>query len=105
MEAGQPRRTIRVVWFGSEETGGFGSDAYFEAHKDENIVLVGESDFGAGKVWRVQTGLAEANQDLGDRLARALAPPGVPRGQGKATAVAAPSDCANAGVADIYLNT
>ncbi|WP_431871248.1 M20/M25/M40 family metallo-hydrolase [Allosphingosinicella sp.] len=104
MEAGQPRRTIRVVWFGSEETGGFGSDAYFEAHKDENIVLVGESDFGAGKVWRVQTGLAEANKDLGDRLARALAPLGVTRGQGKANAGADLSEFANAGVAAIDLN-
>src|SRR3546814_12263679 len=96
MEAGQPRRTIRVVWFGSEETGGFGSDAYFEAHKDENIVLVGESDFGAGKVWPVQTGLAEANTDLGHRLAREMCPPRVPSGPGKAHAGADPSKVATA---------
>ena len=104
MEAGQPRRTIRVVWFGSEETGGFGSDAYFEAHKDENIVLVAESDFGAGRVWRVQTSLAESNKDLGDRVAEALGPLGVTRGRGKAGAGADLSEFANAGVAAIDLN-
>lgn len=104
MEAGQPRRTIRVVWFGSEETGGFGSDAYFEAHKDENIVLVAESDFGAGRVWRVQTSLAESNKNLGDRVAEALAPLGVTRGRGKAGAGADLSEFANAGVAAIDLN-
>ena len=43
----QPRRTIRVVMWGSEETGGAG-EAYHEAHKAEtaNTVLAGESDLG-----------------------------------------------------------
>ncbi|CAN5229289.1 M28 family metallopeptidase [soil metagenome] len=49
-----PRRTIRVVMFGSEEQGGSGG-AYAAAHKDEiaNIVFVGESDEGAGLIWKV----------------------------------------------------
>ena len=50
MAAGRPRRTIRVVWFGAEEVGGDGNRAYREAHKDENIVFVSESDFGADRV-------------------------------------------------------
>ena len=29
-DAGKPRRTIRVVWFGAEEVGVFGGSAYFE---------------------------------------------------------------------------
>lgn len=47
-----PRRTIRVVMWGSEETGG-SSEAYAAARKDEmaNIVLTGESDFGAGRIY------------------------------------------------------
>ena len=49
-----PRRTLRVVMWGSEESGG-SSEAYLAAHKDEvpNIVLAGESDFGAGRVYSV----------------------------------------------------
>ncbi len=45
--AAHPRRTIRVVLWGSEETSGSG-DAYLAAHKSElgNIVLAGESDLG-----------------------------------------------------------
>jgi Zn-dependent M28 family amino/carboxypeptidase len=50
--AGPPRRTIRVVMWGSEEQGGSGA-AYAEAHKAEaaRIVLAGESDLGASPIW------------------------------------------------------
>jgi hypothetical protein len=79
MAAGRPRRTIRVVWFGSEEVGGFGSRAYREAHKDEKIVFVSESDFGADRIWRMDPGFAPANAALSDRIAAALAPLGIAR--------------------------
>jgi len=48
----RPRRTIRVVMFGSEEQGGSGA-AYANAHKPEvgKIVVAGESDDGAGLIW------------------------------------------------------
>lgn len=47
-----PKRTIRVVMFGAEEIGA-ASDAYEAAHAKEagNIVIAGESDFGAGKIY------------------------------------------------------
>ena len=50
-----PRRTIRVVMWGSEETGGSG-EAYLAAHKSElnNIVIAGESDLGADRVYSMQ---------------------------------------------------
>ncbi len=50
-----PRRTIRVVMWGSEETGGSG-DAYLAAHKSElgNIVIAGESDLGADNIYSLQ---------------------------------------------------
>src|SRR6202012_5036917 len=49
------RRTIRVVMWGSEETGGSGA-AYLAAHKDElgAIAIAGESDLGADNVYGLQ---------------------------------------------------
>jgi hypothetical protein len=80
MDNGRPRRTIRVVWFGDEETGGTGAKAYLAAHRGENVVFVGESDFGADRVWRVDLGLAASNSGLADRIAGLLAPLGIARG-------------------------
>ena len=54
--AGTPhRRTIRVVMWGSEETGGSG-EAYLAAHKNElgGIAIAGESDLGADNVYGLQ---------------------------------------------------
>jgi Zn-dependent M28 family amino/carboxypeptidase len=50
--AEKPRRTIRVVMFGSEEQGG-SSGAYLAAHKDEvgKMIVTGESDEGPGPIW------------------------------------------------------
>ena len=80
MEAGKHRRTIRVVWFGDEETGGFGGIAYAKAHAGERHALAAESDFGADRVWRFNVNLPDTAKAVGDRLAVALAPIGVVRG-------------------------
>lgn len=77
MDAGQPRRTIRVVWFGAEEIGLYGGKAYFEAHKDDPHVLAAESDFGARRIWRFRATLPEAASAVKDRLAKALDPLGI----------------------------
>jgi Zn-dependent M28 family amino/carboxypeptidase len=79
MDAGQPRRTIRVVWFGAEEVGGFGGDAYLAAHGKERHVMAGESDFGADRIWRFGTSLPAAAKPIEARLETALAPLGIPR--------------------------
>ena len=51
-EAGKPRRTIRLVMWGSEEQSGSGA-AYAAAHKDEvgKMVVAGESDLGSGRIY------------------------------------------------------
>jgi len=77
---GKHRRTIRVVWFGDEETGGFGGIAYAKAHAGERHALAAESDFGADRVWRFNVNLPDSAKAAGDRLAVALAPLGVVRG-------------------------
>ncbi|MEA3050989.1 MAG: carboxypeptidase [Sphingomonadales bacterium] len=86
MDAGRPRRTVRVIWFGDEETGGAGSKAYFAAHSRDNVVFVGESDFGADRVWRFVPGFAEGNKPLADRIAQALFPLGIVRREGEVEA-------------------
>lgn len=103
MDAGAPRRTIRVVLFGAEEVGIFGSEAYRAAHKDENIVFVAESDFGADRVWRMNASFAEANKPIADRVAALLAPLGISRGNDRAGAGADLGSWVRAGVAAIDL--
>src|SRR6059058_563371 len=46
MDAGRPLRTIRVVWFGAEEPGGFGGAAFAKAHAGDRYAIAGESDLG-----------------------------------------------------------
>ncbi|MEK6636729.1 MAG: M20/M25/M40 family metallo-hydrolase [Pseudomonadota bacterium] len=72
-----PRRTVRVIWFGAEEVGIFGGNAYLAAHGKEPHALVAESDFGADRVWRVDFKLPDGAKPLADRIKRALAPLGI----------------------------
>ena len=80
---GQPRRTIRLLFAGAEEVGVFGGKAYGAAHSDEAHAFAMESDFGADRVWRVDS--TRLGQPLADRLAALLAPMGVVRGTQPAT--------------------
>jgi acetylornithine deacetylase/succinyl-diaminopimelate desuccinylase-like protein len=70
----KPRRTIRILLAGSEETGGFGGTAYAAKHGGDKHVLAAESDRGAGRVWRVNTGFGAGAQPHARALAAALAP-------------------------------
>lgn len=104
MDAGRPRRTIRVILFGAEEIGGLGGQAYTRAHRAEPHALVAESDFGADRVWRVQTKLPEAAAPFAARLAALLAPLGVTGGRGPAGAGADLGPLSRAGVSTVDLN-
>jgi len=77
MDAGRPLRTIRVVWFGAEEPGGFGGRAYAEAHSKERYAIAGESDFGADRVWRFSSQLMKTDPATHAQLTAALAPLGI----------------------------
>ena len=61
MNAGRPLRTIRVVWFGAEEPGLFGGLAFQRAHKEPYYAMA-ESDFGAGRVWKVNSKLGKERE-------------------------------------------
>ena len=104
MDAGRPRRTIRVVWFGDEEIGGFGGQEYAWAHAGERHATASESDFGADRVWRVETSLPDGARPVADRLAAALAPLGIVRGAGTGGDGTDIAPVIRTGVAGIDLN-
>ena len=76
MDAGRPLRTIRVVWFGAEEPGLFGGVAYKNNHPEPHYALA-ESDFGAGRIWKVNSKLGKAREAEGRAIQAALAPLGI----------------------------
>ena len=77
MDAGRPWRTIRIVWFGAEEPGGFGGNAYAKAHGKESYAIAGESDFGADRIWRFSSQLLKSDPAAYAQLAASLAPLGI----------------------------
>ena len=74
-----PRRTIRVVLFGSEEPGVIGGKAYAEAHQAElsHYAITAEPDLGQGPVYRFQTGVANPDEPTLQRIRATLLPLGV----------------------------
>jgi Zn-dependent M28 family amino/carboxypeptidase len=70
-----PRRTIRVVLWGSEETEGSGA-AYADTHRAElhSLVMAAESDFGAGRAYRLALPEAAATDERVNDIGAALAP-------------------------------
>jgi Zn-dependent M28 family amino/carboxypeptidase len=81
MDAGRPLRTIRVVWFGAEEPGLFGGLDYMRKHASEPHYAVAESDFGADRVWRVNSKLGPGRSGEAKLLQAALAPLGIVPGK------------------------
>lgn len=81
----RPRRTLRVVLFGAEEIGLVGAKQYVEAHKNDldKIIMVSESDFGAGKIWRFDTRIPPSKFAIADQMMQLLAPLGIKRGHNK----------------------
>jgi len=104
LDAGPHRRTIRVVWFGDEEMGGFGGLAYAKEHGGDHHVLAAESDFGADRVWRFQATLPDSAKAVGQRLGAALAPLGVVAGTARASGGEDVEPILKAGAAGIDLN-
>ena len=77
MDAGRPLRTIRIVWFGAEEPGLMGGQDYLKKHGTEAHYALAESDFGAGRIWRVNSKLGKDREGEAKLLQAALAPLGI----------------------------
>ncbi|MCF2514168.1 M20/M25/M40 family metallo-hydrolase [Sphingomonas sp. G124] len=81
MDAGRPLRTIRVIWFGAEEVGLFGGLDYRARHGKEPHYALIESDFGADRIYRVDSKLGEARRSEAEALGKVLAPIGIVTGK------------------------
>lgn len=82
----RPKRTVRVVLFGSEEIAqpqapfmAFGGHAYADTHKAQlpSHVLAGESDFGADRVYELTLPKGFEKGEFASTALRVLAPIGV----------------------------
>ncbi len=75
----RPDRTIRVIAFANEEMGLWGGRAYADKHAGEvaKFQLGTESDFGAGRIWRMSASVKPEARDAIGRIARVLEPIGV----------------------------
>jgi hypothetical protein len=78
----KPRRSIRVVLFANEEQGIYGGKAYAERHRADvaKHVIGAESDFGAGRIWRLDSNVKPEALAAIDQIMQVLAPIGVARG-------------------------
>ncbi|WP_189637746.1 M20/M25/M40 family metallo-hydrolase [Thalassotalea sp. HSM 43] len=77
--AERPKRTIRVILFAGEEVGLLGAKQYVINQKDTlaNHVIAAEWDFGLGKIYAMQSNVADAAVPAIDELASYLKPLGV----------------------------
>jgi len=73
-----------VVWFGSEEIAAKGGADYFARHHQEKHVMAAESDFGADRIWRISTRVADPANAVLDRIFESLAPMGIMKGNNSA---------------------
>jgi hypothetical protein len=82
----KPNRTIRVVLFGSEEVGLVGAEAYVKKHRDEldKHIVGAESDFGARKIWRMDTFFAQEKLKIAQAILEVLEPLGIAKGNNEA---------------------
>jgi Zn-dependent M28 family amino/carboxypeptidase len=78
----RPRRTIRVVFWGAEETGVHGGAAYARQHAADlpKHIVGAESDFGAGEIYRFATRFGDGALPYARAIQQALAPLGVNAG-------------------------
>ena len=79
-----PRRTLRVVLFANEENGFDGTKSYAAKYRNQRHHFVGESDFGAGLVWRFQSRVRAEALPVVAQIAAQLAPLGIAAGDNQA---------------------
>lgn len=84
---GPAKRTIRVVLYANEEFGLIGAKQYAKANEQElgQIIVAAESDFGAGKIYQLDTRFAPEALPFVAELMTHLGPLGIEEGTNTAT--------------------
>jgi Zn-dependent M28 family amino/carboxypeptidase len=102
----RPRRTLRLVLFGSEEVGLVGGKVYAKAHQAElgRFVVVAEPDFGQGPIYRLDTGVADPNEPTLKRIRAALSTLGILPGDNSSRGSSDVEPLAEAGVPAVTLD-
>ena len=82
----KPRRTIRLVLWGAEEVGLLGGYAYLDKHQAtlRKHVIGTESDFGAGKIWKITRSINKDAEPVADKIAELVEPLGIATGSNDA---------------------
>ncbi len=82
----KPKRTIRLVLFGSEEVGLIGAKAYAKKHESQlgKHFVATESDFGAARIWRFDSRFDEKYLYKAEELFEVIRPLGITRGTNRA---------------------
>ncbi len=103
---GKPKRTIRVVYWGAEEVGLWGAKAYAEQRKAElgAHFVAAESDFGTGRIWKLDTRFGPQAEGVTKQILDVLRPLGVGPGDNEAGGGADVGPLREAGVPVIDLN-
>ncbi|WP_343818642.1 M20/M25/M40 family metallo-hydrolase [Colwellia asteriadis] len=72
---GKTKRSIRVVLFAAEEFGLWGAKAYVKANEKnlKHIVAAAESDFGADKIWAIESNVDASALPVVRDIAKAMA--------------------------------
>jgi carboxypeptidase Q len=80
----RPRRTIRLILWGAEEVGLVGGKAYLRNYADvlRQHIAATESDFGAGRIWKMTTRVAPEAEPLMAHINNLIEPLGIARGEG-----------------------
>jgi hypothetical protein len=81
----RPRRSVRVVLFGNEENGFDGARHYADRHAGNRHQLVAESDFGAGRVWRLRSRVRDEALPAIAAIAAVLQPLSIVAGDNEAS--------------------
>jgi carboxypeptidase Q len=78
----RPKRTIRVVAFANEEQGVYGGNQYGKDHAHEitQHLLAAESDFGAGRIWRIDAAVKPEARPAIEQIQKVLEPIGIALG-------------------------